>query len=92
MDIADGEQFSLIRRVIPDFTFDGSSSNAPAVSLTLKARNAPGGNYLQTQSKDTTRTATTPVEQFTNILDLLRCVLILQPLECVGRLVHPELI
>tara|TARA_Y100000114_G_scaffold38707_2_gene34440 strand:+ start:6235 stop:8124 length:1890 start_codon:yes stop_codon:yes gene_type:complete len=70
MDIADGEQFSLIRRVIPDFTFDGSSSNAPAVSLTLKARNAPGGNYLQTQSKDTTRTATTPVEQFTNILNM----------------------
>tara|TARA_R100000988_G_scaffold24630_2_gene12013 strand:+ start:2271 stop:4160 length:1890 start_codon:yes stop_codon:yes gene_type:complete len=70
IDIADGEQFSLIRRVIPDFTFEGSSSNAPAVSLTLKARNAPGGNYLQTQSKDTTRTATTPVEQFTNILNM----------------------
>tara|TARA_R100000995_G_scaffold20246_2_gene8395 strand:+ start:9860 stop:11749 length:1890 start_codon:yes stop_codon:yes gene_type:complete len=70
IDIADGEQFSLIRRVIPDFTFEGSSSNAPTVSLTLKARNAPGGNYLQTQSKDTTRTATTPVEQFTNILNM----------------------
>ena len=70
IDIADGEQFSLIRRVIPDFTFDGSSSNAPVVSLTLKARNAPGGNYLQTQSKDTTRTATTPVEQFTNVLNM----------------------
>jgi|TARA_R100001460_G_scaffold274_7_gene1326 hypothetical protein len=70
IDIADGDQFSLIRRVIPDFTFDGSSSNSPAVSLTLKARNAPGGNYLQTQSKDTTRTATTPVEQFTNVLNM----------------------
>ena len=70
IDIADGEQFTLIRRVIPDFTFDGSSSNAPNVSLTLKARNFPGGNYLQTQSKNTERTATTPVEQFTNVLNM----------------------
>jgi hypothetical protein len=70
IDIADGEQFSLIRRVIPDFTFDGSSSNTPNVSLTLKTRNYPGGNYLQTQSKNTERTATTPVEQFTNVLNM----------------------
>ena len=70
IDIADGEQFSFIKRVIPDFTFEGSSASSPSVSFTLKARNAPGGNYLQTQSKDTTRTATTPVEQFTNVLNV----------------------
>ena len=70
MDLADGEKFSLIRRVIPDFTFNGSSSDAPNVSLTLKARNFPGGNYLQTESKTTTRTATAPVEQFTNSLNM----------------------
>ena len=70
MDLADGEKFSLIKRVIPDFTFNGSSSDAPNVSLTLKARNFPGGNYLQTESKTTTRTATAPVEQFTNSLNM----------------------
>tara|TARA_R100001086_G_scaffold155322_2_gene82957 strand:+ start:257 stop:2146 length:1890 start_codon:yes stop_codon:yes gene_type:complete len=70
MDIGDGNQFSFIRRVIPDFTFEGSSASSPSVSFTLKARNAPGGDYLQTQSADTTRTATTPVEQFTNVLNV----------------------
>ena len=70
IDIGDGEQFSLIRRVIPDFTFEGSSSLDPSVDLTLKTRNYPGGNYLQTETKATTRTAKSPVEQFTNVLNM----------------------
>lgn len=70
IDIGDGEQFSLIRRLIPDFTFEGSSASGPTVDLTLKTRNYPGGNYLQTETKSTTRTATSPVEQFTNVLNM----------------------
>ena len=70
IDIGDGDQFSLIRRVIPDFTFEGSSVSDPTVDLTLKTRNYPGGNYLQTETKATTRTATSPVEQFTNVLNM----------------------
>ena len=70
IDIGDGDQFSLIRRVIPDFTFEGSSVSDPTVDLTLKTRNYPGGNYLQTETKATTRTATSPVEQSTNVLNM----------------------
>ena len=70
IDIGDGDQFSLIRRVIPDFTFEGSSVSDPTVDLTLKTRNYPGGNYLQTETKATARTATSPVEQFTNVLNM----------------------
>ena len=64
MDIADGDQFSFITRIIPDITFRNSADGSTA-TLTLKTRNAPGGNYLQTDSASVTKSATVPVEQFT---------------------------
>lgn len=70
MDIGDGEQFTLIRRLIPDLTFDGSTNLDPSANFTLQTRNYPGGNYLQSASGTTTRTATSPVEQFTNQLNM----------------------
>ena len=65
MDIGEGDQFSFVRRVIPDLTFRNSTAAAPVVNM-LKARNFPGGNYLQSDSKEIAKTATVPVEQFTN--------------------------
>ena len=56
--------------MLPDITFTGSSASTPSVSFTLKARNYPGGNYLQSDSGDTTRSATVPVEQFTDQIDV----------------------
>ena len=70
MDIGDGEQFTLIRRLLPDLTFDGSTNLDPSANFTLQTRNYPGGNYLQSASKTATRTATSPVEQFTNQLNM----------------------
>ena len=64
MDIADGDQFSFITRIIPDLTFRNSADGSTA-TLTLKTRNAPGGDYLQTDSASVTKSATVPVEQFT---------------------------
>jgi hypothetical protein len=66
IDIGDGEQFMFIRRMIPDVTFSGSTEASPAVSFTLETRNFPGANFNETDSNDVTRTATSPVEQFTN--------------------------
>ena len=66
IDIGDGEQFMFIRRMIPDITFSGSTKASPAVSFTLETRNFPGANFNETDSNDVTRTATSPVEQFTN--------------------------
>jgi hypothetical protein len=40
------------------------------VTFTTKVRNFPGGDYLNSDAADTTRTATTPVEQFTNQVHL----------------------
>ena len=65
MDIGEGDQFTFISRIIPDITFRNSEIGKKA-SLSLKARNFPGGNYLQTDSAEISKTATVPVEQFTN--------------------------
>lgn len=65
-DIGDGNNFSFVSKVIPDVTFRDSTSLNPSVTLTMKARNFPGGSYLQTDDETVTRTATAPVEQFTN--------------------------
>ena len=64
-DIGEGDQFSFVRRLIPDVTFRNSTSSDAAVTFTLKARNFPGGNYLQENTKSVEKTASVPVEQFT---------------------------
>ena len=70
MDIGDGEQFSFIRRMIPDLTFRGSTAGSPSANITVKTRNFPGGNYLQSTSSAITKTASVPVEQFTDQVHL----------------------
>ena len=66
MDLGDGEQFSFIRRMLPDVTFSGSTSDDPSVNFILKTRNAPGDAYSTTSTSGITRSATVPVEQFTD--------------------------
>ena len=70
MDIGEGDNFVFLRRVIPDITFEGSTVSSPAVNFTLKTRNFPGGKYLQTSTNAVTRSATTPVEQFTDQVNI----------------------
>lgn len=65
IDIGDGENFAFIRRLIPDITFLNSSESAPSATMTLKTRNFPGGDYLQTSASTVEKTASVPVEQFT---------------------------
>jgi hypothetical protein len=67
-DIGEGDQFMFATRVIPDITFRNSTDSAPIVTMTLKARNFPGGAYFGTDSDPVAKTATLPVEQFTNQL------------------------
>lgn len=69
MDMGDGDKFVSIKQMLPDVTFNGSTGSTPSVSFTLKAKNSSGGNFLQTESKDTTRSTTTPIEQFTDKID-----------------------
>jgi hypothetical protein len=65
-DIEDGDSFSFVRRILPDVSFEQSTADSPTMNLTLKARNFPGANYHTTEASAVTRSATVPVEQFTN--------------------------
>jgi hypothetical protein len=70
VDIGDGDQFMFATRIIPDLTFRNSTNEAPTATITLKARNFPGGAYFATDDEPVTKTASLPVEQFTNQLFL----------------------
>ena len=69
IDIGDGDKFSFIKRVIPDITFNGSTSVNPTANFTIKAKDFPGSTYDQTSTQAATRSSTSPVEQFTSKLD-----------------------
>jgi|DEB0MinimDraft_3_1074331.scaffolds.fasta_scaffold07629_4 hypothetical protein len=66
MSLGEGDNFVFLRRLIPDLTFRDSTAVTPSATMTLEARNYPGGAYLQTNSKTVTKTASVPVEQWTN--------------------------
>lgn len=66
IDLADGAQFSFIRRVLPDVTFV-DSTDSPRVDFILKTQNYPGSNYVSGSDSVTQRTAVVPVEQFTTV-------------------------
>ena len=66
MSIGAGDSFVFLTRLIPDITFEGSSATSPAVSMTLETRPFPGSDYTGTTANTVTRSATTPVEQFTD--------------------------
>ena len=41
-DLGEGENYMLLRRLIPDVQFDGSTAATPAVDITIYPRNYPG--------------------------------------------------
>ena len=51
-DIGDGHNFGLVSRIIPDLTFDGSTSASPTVTFTVRPRQNPGVNYGTSNSPD----------------------------------------
>lgn len=68
-DIGEGESFAFVKSILPDIRFAGSSAATPSVTLQLSARNTPGDTYALVTSPDNavvTRTATNPVDQYTN--------------------------
>ena len=70
IDIGDGDSFAFIKRLIPDLTFRDSTASSPSANFTIKTRNYPGGTYLNSTESAVTKTASVPVEQFTNQVNL----------------------
>ena len=70
-DIGDGHNFGFIWRLIPDLTFDGSTSSAPSANFTVRPRNFPGSNYgtadnpAVNSAQSYVSTTTYNVQQFT---------------------------
>jgi len=70
-DIGDGHNFGFVWRLIPDITFDGSSSATPTAYFTVRPRQNPGSNYgtsnnPSVESAQSYATTTTyNVQQFT---------------------------
>lgn len=69
IDIGDGDQFILLRKMIPDVSFKNSTAALPAVDLTMAVRNAPNGTYHQTQTDEFVKTQAAPVDSRTEQLD-----------------------
>jgi len=59
MDLGDGEQFTFVRRLLPDVTFRNSSASAPTIDITTRVRNSSNAAFLKT----TTSEVTTNTEQ-----------------------------
>jgi hypothetical protein len=66
IEIGDGYNFMFIRRLIPDMTFRNSTNGSPTATMLLEVRNFPGSVYDNSTSSAVTKTASVPVEQFTN--------------------------
>ena len=64
-DIGDGHNYGFVWRMIPDVNFTSSTSNTPYITLTVKPRTFPGAPYGYGAAPTVTRTATIPVEQYT---------------------------
>ena len=71
IDIGDGYNFTFIRQLLPDITFEGSTTlSNPQATFTLQARTGPGSTYATNSAGTSTRTATSPVEQFTDKINV----------------------
>jgi hypothetical protein len=70
-DIDDGHNFVFIRRILPDLTFRGSTTESPAATLTIYPLINAGSGYTNPASVGgsdnavITRTAVVPIEAFT---------------------------
>ena len=73
-DMDDGDHFVLINRVLPDVTFEGSTADSPAITMTLLPMSNSGSGYNSplseggNSSNAVTRSATIPIEEFTGMV------------------------
>jgi len=65
-DIADGEQFMLSRRIIPDINFTSSTAANPEITLQIRPRNFPGSGFQPGETADDKKVIATSVDAYTD--------------------------
>lgn len=69
-DIGDGHNFGFVWRILPDINFNGSTTNQPSVTMTVKPRQNSGTAYgasdnpAVTSTQNYTNTPAYTVQQF----------------------------
>jgi hypothetical protein len=48
LDLAEGQQFTFVRRLLPDVSFRNSSAPVPSIDITTRVRNFTGASFLST--------------------------------------------
>lgn len=68
VDIAEGDQFMFVSRIIPDLSIrtPGSEGAGKTVNMVLKMQNYPGQIYAQNGTSSIVKTASTPIGQYTD--------------------------
>jgi protein involved in ribonucleotide reduction len=66
IELGDGDSFMFANRLIPDLTFRNSTATSPVATFTLKARNFPGGTFLQSGNENVTSTSVSPIQLYTD--------------------------
>jgi hypothetical protein len=64
-DIGDGHNFGFVWRILPDITFNSSTTANPSGTMVVKPRTNAGSAYGAPNEPTVTRTVAFPVEQFT---------------------------
>jgi hypothetical protein len=54
LDLGDGQQFTFVRRLLPDVGFRNSSAPAPSVDITTQVRNSTNASFLATTTSEIT--------------------------------------
>lgn len=70
LSMESGDQFQLIRRVIPDVTFDGSEQATPTVTFTLQGYDKPGQGGQDSVNGTVIKEVSDTVEKYTGELFL----------------------
>jgi hypothetical protein len=52
LDLADGQQFTFVRRLLPDVSFRNSSAPVPSIDITTRVRNFTGASFLSTTTSE----------------------------------------
>lgn len=68
-ELGSGGDFMLVSRIIPDISFDNSTTASPRINMTFEKKNYPGSAFVTGPDAPVTQTVSIPIEQYTPKVD-----------------------